>query len=51
MKAEEEIVFLAELLRHIDELQDLVRTYIRVITSDQDGCMLEQEHRDKNMPF
>lgn len=51
MKAEEEIIFLAELLRHIDELQDLVRGYIRVITSDQDGCMLEQEHRGKDVPF
>lgn len=51
MKAENEIVFLAELLKLIDELQDLVRGYINVLTSDQDGCMLEQNHRDNDVPF
>jgi hypothetical protein len=51
MKAEDEIVFLADLLHLIDELQELVRGYINVLTSDQDGCMLESQHHNKDVPF
>lgn len=51
MKAEDEIIFLAELLKHIDELQDLVRGYIRIFTSGQDGSILEREQSDNDVPF
>ena len=51
MKAEEQVIFLAELLNLIGELQDLVRGYINVLTSDQDGCMLERDPADNNVPF
>ena len=51
MKAEEQVVFLAELLNLIGELQDLVRGYINVLTSDKDGCMLERDPADNNVHF
>lgn len=51
VKAENEIIFLGELLHLIDELQELVRGYINVLTSDQDGCMLEEEHSKNDLPF
>lgn len=49
-KAEEQILFLAELLNIIGELQELVRDYCRVLTAEQDGCMLEDES-EHNVPF
>ena len=51
MKSEDEIIFLAELLNIINELQDLVRGYINVLTSDQDGCMLEKDYNKNDVPF
>ncbi len=51
MKAQEQIVFLADLLNLIDELQDLVRDYCRVLTEEQNGCMLEDEPQNRNVSF
>lgn len=49
--AEDQIIFLAELLNLIDEFQDLVRGYINVLTSNQDGCMLEEDNSVNDVPF
>lgn len=51
MKAHEQIVFLAELLNIIGELQETVRDYCRMLTAEQDGCTLEEEETDDNVPF
>ncbi len=51
MKAEEQIHFLADLLELIDKLQNLVRDYCRMITTDQDGHCLESDHDQHNDPF
>jgi len=41
MKPEEQIIFVADLLALINELQELVREHCQILTSEQDGRMLE----------
>lgn len=43
MRSEEKILFAGRLLELIRELEDLVIDYCRVITTDDDGHMLEKE--------
>lgn len=51
MKAQEQIVFLAELVYLIGEMQDLVSDYCRVLTAEEDGCRLENEPENRDVPF
>jgi len=51
MNAEDQILFMAELLRLIEELQELVSNHCRLMTSDQDGCMLENTKPNRDVPF
>ncbi|MFO7620041.1 MAG: hypothetical protein R6W81_02085 [Bacteroidales bacterium] len=51
MTAQDQIIFLAELSHLIDELQELIRDYCRLLTAGQDGCMVEDEPQYRNIPF
>jgi hypothetical protein len=52
MKAQQQIHFLSDLLNIIQELQDLVQDYCRLITAEEDGCCLEEDgSRNEKYPF
>lgn len=52
MKAQEQVHFLSDLLHLIQELQDLVQDYCRMITAEDDGCCLESDGRKNDTcPF
>ncbi len=50
MKPEDQIIFVAELLNLINELQELVRDHCRVLTAERDGTLESIAERD-DVPF
>ena len=48
MTPEDHIIFVAELLNLINELQELVREHCQILTAERDGGMLENISDHKN---
>lgn len=51
MTPEDHIIFVAELLNLINELQELVREHCQILTAERDGGMLENISDHENCPF
>jgi len=51
MNAEDHIIFLAELLNLIGELQELVREHCQILTAERDNDMLENIPEYEDCPF
>ncbi len=51
MRPEDQIIFLAELLNLINELQELVRDYCQALTAEQDGGMPQPATQHNDVPF
>jgi hypothetical protein len=50
MRSEEKILFAGRLLELIRELEDLAIDYCRILTSDDDGHLLEKDAK-REVPF
>ena len=51
MKPEDQIIFLAELVTIINELQELVRDYCQDLTTEPDDEILEPATQPDDVPF
>jgi hypothetical protein len=51
MKAQDQIHFLSDLLNIINELQQVVQDYCRLITAEEDGSRLESDGNNGKIAF
>jgi len=51
MKAQDQIHFLSDLLNIINELQQVVQDYCRLITAEEDGSCLESDGNNGKIAF